>query len=354
MSFITTLLGYPLGWIMWLCYKIVPIYAIALILFTVLTKLALFPLSIKQQKSMVKMQIFQPRMAEIQKKYANNKEKLNEEMMKLYSEEGYNPMSGCLPMLIQMPILFGLIDVIYKPLTHILRMPTEIIEKATEIATRVTEAAGITMNMYSPQLGIVSAVRTDPAAFDALSGFVESITKLNLSFGPIDLTQQPTFAFNWLLLIPILSFITSIGLTMFTMKQTSAAQGDNAAANGMNKGMMLMMPLMSGYFAFMVPAGVGIYWIISNVLMAAQTFLLNKYMNPKDLAAKAREESEARREADRILKIEAKKKAREAGEDPDRAYSQKEINRQKLAAARKRDAEKYGEVYVEVTDEDLK
>lgn len=354
MSFITTLLGYPLGWIMWLCYKIVPIYAIALVLFTILTKLALFPLSIKQQKSMIKMQLFQPRMAELQKKYANNKEKLNEEMMKLYSEEGYNPMSGCLPMLIQMPILFGLIDVIYKPLTHILRMPADIITSATEIATKVSEAAGITMNAYSPQLGIVSAVRTNPAAFDGLTGFVESITKLNLSFGPIDLTQQPSFAFNWLLLIPILSFVTSIGLTMITMKQTSSMQGDNAAASGMNKGMMLMMPLMSGYFAFMVPAGVGIYWMISNVLMAVQTFLLNKYMNPKDLAEKARQESEARREADRILKIEAKKKAREAGEDPDRAYSQKEINRQKLAAARRRDAEKYGEEYVEVTDADLK
>ena len=82
---------------MWLCYLVVRNYAVALLLFTIITKLALFPHSLKQQKSMVKMKLFQPKVEELQKKYAKNKEKLNEETMKLYQEEGYNPMSGCLP-----------------------------------------------------------------------------------------------------------------------------------------------------------------------------------------------------------------------------------------------------------------
>ena len=122
MEFINSIFGYPLGWLMWLCYKIVSNYGIALIIFTLLTKLILFPLAIKQQKSSLRMARMQPKLEELQKKYGKNKEKYNEEMLKLYDEEKYNPMSGCLPMLIQFPILFGLIDVIYKPMTHIRRM----------------------------------------------------------------------------------------------------------------------------------------------------------------------------------------------------------------------------------------
>ena len=103
-----SILGYPLGWIMWAIYKVVNNYGVALILFTVLVRLALFPLSVKQQKSSAKMQVFQPKMQEIQKKYANNKEKQQEEMMKLYEQHGYNPMAGCLPSIIQMILLFGM------------------------------------------------------------------------------------------------------------------------------------------------------------------------------------------------------------------------------------------------------
>ncbi|MEM1486082.1 YidC/Oxa1 family membrane protein insertase [Oscillospiraceae bacterium PP1C4] len=352
MSLINSVFGYPLGWIMWACYKVIPVYGIALILFTILTRALLVPVSIKQQKSMAKMQIFRPRMEEIQKKYANNKEKMNEEMTRLYQEENYNPMSGCLPMLIQFPILFGLIDVIYKPLTHILRMSAQTIATATEIAKAMP---GAVMNQYSPQLGIVSAVQMNPAAFDSMPGFVDTIRSLNLTLGPIDLTQQPTLAFNLLLLIPILSGVTSVALSMFTMKQAGAAGGDNAAAAGMTKSMMYVMPIFSAYFAFVVPAGVGIYWVISNILMALQTFILNKYMNPVQMAAEAKAEYEAKKEEERKNKIEAKKLAKETGElDIDKALSQKEINRIKLAEARKRDAEKYGEQYKEVTDEDLK
>ena len=356
MQIINIIFGYPLGWIMWLCYKIVPIYWVALILFTLIAKLLLAPLSVKQQKSMVKMQIFRPRMEEIQNKYKNNKEKMNQEMMKLYQEEGYNPTSGCLPLLIQMPILFGLIDVIYKPMTHILRVGSDVIDKAVEIAAPIL---GVTVESlakdYSAQLEIMGAIQRNPEAFSSLGDFVQQVSDINLTIGPIDLTQTPSLALNWLILVPILSGLTSFALSMFTMKQSGAAAGSQAA--GMTRSMMILMPLMSAYFAFMFPAGVGVYWIISNILMAVQSFILNKVMNPQELAEKARQEMEAKREQMRKEKIEAKKKARESGKDSgtdiDKALSQKEINRMKLAAARKRDAEKYGDEYKEVTDDDL-
>ncbi len=107
----------PLGYIMWACYLLVNNFGWAIIIFTVLIKAAMFPLTLKQQKNMVKSQLFTPKVKEIQQKYRNNQEKLQEEMGKL-QKEGYNPMGGCGTMLVTFLILFGVIDVVYKPMTH--------------------------------------------------------------------------------------------------------------------------------------------------------------------------------------------------------------------------------------------
>ena len=390
MSFINAIFGYPLGWIMWAIYHVVPIYGLALILFTLVTKLAMVPLTIKQQKSMAKQTAFAPRLQEIQTKYQNNKEKMNEEMMKLYQEEGYNPMSGCLPMLIQFPILFGLIDVIYNPLKHIMRFSSSLIDEAMEIVT----AMGGTGNLYSREITVIKAVKQNPDAFMSLgSDFVQKIQDFNFVFLGIDLSEVPTMAPNLLILIPILSGLTAILISMQSIHQQKLTMGENAAGSGMTKGMMLFMPVMSLVIAFQVPAGVGMYWIFTNIFSFVQGLLLDKYYNPREMAEKARAEAEARREEERRQKREAKQKLRESLSEAERqkldeqekakkernrarreaaeaaaaqkaakvdaellekALSEKEKNRRKLAEARRRDAEKYGEEYVEVTDEDLK
>lgn len=354
MSFINAIFGYPLGWIMWLLYKVVPIYGLALILFTLITKLAMVPLMIKQQKSMAKQAAFRPRMEEIQNKYKNNKEKMNEEMMKLYEEEGFNPMSGCLPMLIQFPILFGLIDVIYHPLKHIMRFSGEMITQTTDIVNNL----GLTVNPYSSEISVINAVQQNPGAFSSMgSDFVSKIQDFNFVFLGIDLSQVPTFTLNLLILIPILSGVTSVMLSMASIRQSKATMGENAAGSGMTNAMMWAMPLMSLFIAFQVPAGVGMYWILTNLFSFVQTVLLNKFYNPKEMAEAAAAEAERKREEARQQKIEAKKKLKEGKveeKEVEEALSQKEINRRKLAEARRRDAERYGEEYVEVTDEDLK
>lgn len=356
MTWLYRIFGWPLGWVMWLLYKVIPVYGIALVLFTVVMRAALVPIAIKQQKSMVKMQLYQPRIAEIQKKYANNREKMSEEMSKLYEEEGYNPMMGCLPMLVQLPIILGLYDVIQRPLTHLLHISGDVIAKATEIAAPLVNTGVDLSRDMSAQIRIIDAVAKNSDKFAGLGDFVSKVQSLHFNIGPIDLTQMPQWGdfLNPIWLIPVLSFLTSLLLSLFTMRQTAQTAGENNPAAGMSKGMMLLMPLMSGYFAVILPAGLGVYWILSNLLMAVQTYLLNKHMNPKELAAKAKAEYEEKKERERQEKIEAKKRARERGEDVDKALSQKEINRMKLAAARKRDAEKYGEEYKEVTDDDLK
>lgn len=384
MGFISEIIGWPLGWVMWIGYQVFRNYGVALIFFTFVTKMIMFPLTLKQQKSSVKMALIKPKLDNIQKKYANNKEKLNEEMMKLYQEEGYNPMSGCLPLLIQFPILFGLINVVYNPLTHIIRLSKDVIEQGLEIAKGME---GILVNASMPQISIIQGVKIQPELFSALFSpeQIQRISNFNMSFFGIDLTAVPTMAFNLLIIIPILSGVTSFLISIQSMRQA----GTTAAGETGNtmKGMMYIMPIFSLIFCFQVPAGVGLYWVISNVLSYIQSMYMNKKYNPQEMAEKARAEQEALEEAERQERLENRKKARkemaeyqaeveaaaqaskgkkkkapdivEEPQAPDeetlkKGMTAKEINRMKLAAARKRDAEKYGEEYVEVTDDDLR
>lgn len=343
------ILGYPLGLIMRLLYNVLHSYGWSLIIFTLLVRLAMVPLSIKQQKASAKMAAIQPQLMEIQKMYAKNQQKMNEEMQRLYTRENYNPAGGCLPMIITMLVLFGLIDVIYNPLRHILGFDKAIIAQATEIM----QGLGVAISQYSPQASIITSLQANPEAYAALGQeFVSKVQAFDLNFLGINLGATPTFSFDLLLLIPILSGLTSFLMSWISMKNNPAAMEGPGAAS--MKFMMLFSPLMSLWIAFKVPVGVGMYWILSNLFMVVQTMLLNKFYNPKEMAEKARREAEERREKERQERIEAKKMARQGdAQAKAKAKSQKEINRLKLAEARKRDAEKYGDVYTEVTDDDL-
>lgn len=355
-------IGWVLGFIMFYINKVTNNYGLTLILFSVLVKVCMIPLGIQQQKGLISSARMQPKMKRLQKAYGNNKQKYSEELQKLYNEEGFSPMSSCLPMLIQFPILFGMLDVIYSPIKHMVRLPKETINKAIEIATGILGESG--MNAYSKEISVLSAVKTNTDAF--INGIgaeaTDSLLNFDFSFFGLSLGEQPTLTpdgrpfglYIVLLLIPILSGVTSFMMSLIT-KKTSAASADGQMA-GMNNTMMIMMPLMSVWIAFIVPAGVGIYWLISNILSTIQSVILNKVMNPAEEIAKAAAEEERIKEEERRERIEKKKKAKEEGiKDADEAgLSQKEINRRKLAAARKRDAERYGDEYVDATDDDLK
>ena len=370
------LFGTPLGWIMWLIYVVVKNYGLALILFTLVMRAVIFPLSIKQQKSSAKMAVFQPKIAEIQKRHANDKQKQQEEMLKLYETHGYNPMSGCLPMLIQFPILFGIIDVVYYPLTHILHLDGDAITALTDVITANMGTVG------QPQLQVISAVQ-DPERIGWFASIAPDVLQKVMDFDytlfGLDLGQIPVFGWNWLAVVPILSGITSLLVSIVSMKLTPTA---NEASGGM-KWVMYLMPLMSVWIGFSLPVGVGIYWIVSNLLAGVQSVVLHYMYNPAKYkeeyeaqleaeAAKRRAEREERRKLraaageaeDGEPKPKKKKKPRPApaeedpaapGRDPHAEYlTAKEIKRRRLAESRRRDAEKYGEEYIEVTDDDLR
>ncbi|MCL2580319.1 MAG: membrane protein insertase YidC [Oscillospiraceae bacterium] len=352
------IIGAPLGVVMRLIFEMVQNYGFALLLFTVLTRLVLIPLAIKQTKGQAKMAMVSPQIQEINKKYAGNRQKINEEVMGLYSRIGYNPMSGCLPMVVQMVILFGVIDVIYRPITHMLNLPAAVITQANNIAETYGNLTG--RMMQNPELATLGAISEGAVDFSAipanyLNQMYDFLPQMNF-FG-INLMGTPSVdmltgifrdGFDPILLIPILSGLTSALLSLATIAQMSATQMPGQPNMKM---MMYIMPVFSLTFTFMVPAGVGIYWIYSNVVGFIQAKVLKKFYDPKKMAEANKKLMEEEKERERLARIESKKKAKENGEAEDREnLSKKEQNSRKLAEARKRDAEKYGEEYSETDD----
>ena len=336
MGFISNLFGYPLGLIMKFLYGVFNNYIVALILFTLVTKIIMFPLSIKQQKSTAQMAVFKPKLDAIQKKFATDKNRQNEEMMKLYTEYGYNPSSGCLPLLIQFPILFGLIDVIYKPLTHVFSISSSALDAATEIAKNMLGSA---YSVTNAQVSIINAVKENASAFAKVfnAAEIESISAFDMTFLGLDLSATPTFGWNILMIIPILAGITMIAQTFFTTKLSGSAQVTGNSGNVM----MYSMSLFTVVFTFSVPAGVGLYWIVSNILAIGQSFILSKIYNPQKLAAEYEAKIAAIEEAKKKkVKVEVNKDGKK--QVVEKTLSDKEINRMRLAKAREMDAEKYG------------
>lgn len=312
---ITTPLGYILGFI----YNFLNNYGAAIILFTILIKLIILPLGLKQQKSMTKMQRIQPKLKEIQEKYQHDQNRMSQETMKLYKEYGVNPAGGCLPLLIQFPILIGLYNVIYQPLTYIIRMP------AKEIASlqkqyKLTEAAAKRTSE------LVIATKEKLLNFDFLG--------LDLSDIPLDnlkefMSGDAGVAALAILIIPLVATVTTyfsgkISTIMNNTKKEEKVEKkperilspdqkttDSGNAESVGKTMMLMMPFMTLWLTFTLPSTMGLYWTVSNILSLAQTVLLNGYYNKKLAAEIALQDEEIEKkllEKQKKYNIKKKKK----------------------------------------------
>ncbi|MEG1996601.1 MAG: YidC/Oxa1 family membrane protein insertase [Oscillospiraceae bacterium] len=344
------ILGTPLGYVMWAINAVVNNYGLSLVLFIILTKVLLFPITIKQQKTSAKTMSVQPKLKALQKKYGNNKEKYQEEMMKLYEEEGINPMGGCFPMIIQFLLLFGVIDVIYKPMQHLLHIPKDIIASATSFLGTVSSAV---------EVDIITAVQTGSKDFGGIfsAEMLDQIKNFNMNFLGFNMGDIPQKVMGMLIIIPILSGVTAFLSSWISMRQQSNM---GQQVNGMLKGMMFFMPLMSVWIAFTLPAGVGLYWIISNVFSIVQIIIMNKVYSPDKMAdmndknkeknkeklKKRREKMQKYNEVMAQKGLEPKYKSvptvEEDENSPD-ALSKKEAEKRKIAIARKKLAEKYGD-----------
>lgn len=284
----------PLGWIIQQIYNLVANYGLSIIIFTILIKLVLLPLNIHSQKAMKKQQKIQPYVAELQEKYKNDQEKLQREMMKLYKDNNISMMGGCLPMLIQMPILVGLYQVIQKPLSYLKGvdwMLQETIDKVYML--RDMFATGNLVNQTEEQLANMSQIQLSNWATQHFGA--GDPWSINFDFLGLDLSHVPSIAFSYimrldfsdlskilLLLIPLFAVLLSVLTNKITMAQTgqnNANQNDQAAS--MNKSMQWMMPIMTLFFTFTLPSGLGLYWIISSAVQIVQQLILNKYFDKK-------------------------------------------------------------------------
>ena len=266
-EFLYKLISTPFGYVMRVIYEFVGNYALSLFLFALLVKVLMIPMTIKQKKTTLEQQRIQPMIQKIQKTYARDQRRMQEEMQNLYDREGISPMAGCGTMLLTFPILIGLYGVIIQPLTYFMQVGGDQIAQIAQILNYDTAAAG-----YHYQIELASLIYDN---FDKVAHVAESLMRVDFSLGPISMAAKPEFSQPGILwLLPIVSGVTSYLMSWMTQKM-SPMQQNTPQAQSTNKTMMLMMPLMSLWFGFMLPVGLSFYWICNNVLAIVQELFMN-------------------------------------------------------------------------------
>lgn len=232
-----TIFAKVFGFLLGMIYKVIPSYGIAIIIFTLITKFLLLPFTIKQLQSSKKMAEIQPKMKAIQDKYKDDKEKQNQKMLELYKEHNYNPLSGCLPLLIQFPIIIGLFTALREPITYVFGGDTETAKLAIEQGFLWVK------NLSEPDL-ISNIITTGPAWLIGLPG-----------------------------LLPILSALFTY-IQMNTMNTAQAAPNPGQA-NPM-KIMQTIFPIMILFWGKSLASGLILYWTIGNLFQLAQQYIMQR------------------------------------------------------------------------------
>ncbi len=358
-------LAVPLGYVMsWIYDNIASNYFVTIFLFTLLTRLLMFPLNIKSQKSTADRARLAPKLERIQKKYANDRQKLAEKQQALYEKEGVSMTGGCLPMIVQMLVLFSVIAVIYKPLTYVQKMDAADLTAASTAVVEVLEEEGTLESkdeqnfseksyyreMYlmkyvgeekydaKIQTALVDAGKTEEEAAAILTTLTD--TKSDFSILGISMLEEASkdgIRPNWLWLIAILSGVTSLLTSLLSLHYTKSTQPkqEGQPAGCSPNFMMYTMPVISLIISFGVPAGVAVYWIFSNLLALVQTVVLNAMYNPAKIRAQAEAEYAERR------RRKAEDKARlKAARLAEQAAWQQEENEKKAAKAGKKPVKK--------------
>ncbi len=292
--------GSLFGYVLWAAYTFVNNFAIAIIIFTLVFKVVLFPSSVKQQKSMAANSRLQAKQRALQEKYGNDKQKYNEELQKLYEKENFSPFSGCLSSFLPFIVMLGIYYSVVRPLSNVLHIASE---KVAQLTQYVNTIPGLSLNsssIYSEieLLRIFDNISTQSSVTSILTGDeIEKIQMLTggFNFLGLDLLATPKFAGGWVLLIPILCLVTSVGSQAFMMFQKGNPMSQQ---QGCMKYMFLALPVLTAWIAYTVPAAVGFYWICSTVFGFVQTLIMNKFYSPDILNAKAEAAHIARLELD--------------------------------------------------------
>lgn len=271
MGFFANIFGYILNFL----YQIVNNYGLAIILFSVVLKIVMLPITIKQQKTMKKTAKIQGEVKKLQSKYSNNPEKLNQETMELYKREKMSPFGGCLSAIVQILILFAVFYLVRSPLTYMKKVEPSLIEQYTNEVKQEES----NKNTAYPEIAIIKA-----------KGQEDERVRINMEFLGIDLSSVPTQDLSdWrVYIIPGLYVITSfVSMRMTTKMQTKKKKEDGTEEEidpmmQANKTMSYIIPITSISIAIIAPLGLALYWLVNNLLMIAERLFLNKFLKDEE------------------------------------------------------------------------
>lgn len=312
MGFISEIFGYALNFF----YELTNNYGISIIIFTLLLRVILIPITIKQQKTMKKSAELQEKMKEIQAKYKNNPEKLNQETIELYKKEKMSPFNGCFTAILQILIILAVFWLVSQPLTYMKRAnkDEELNAIVEEYRTKITEENDGKKTNY-PEIEIISRIQND---YNEIEKQLEDENienreelenkkknyeklKINMEFLGLDLSKVPTQSLNdWrVYVIPVLYVITSFVSIRITTKQQNKQREKQKevvtnseekskddelldSMGQMNNTMSYMVPIMSISIAVIAPLGLALYWLTSNVFMILERLIINKITTSKE------------------------------------------------------------------------
>ena len=317
----------PFAMLLMFLYEFFNSYGIALILFGFIVKLILFPVTLKSKKSMIQMNMLSGRMNQLKVQYGKNPERYNMEVQKLYEQEKVNPMGGCLWSLIPMFVLIGLYGIIREPMTNMMDLPKDMV-------AQVAELTGVANTGNYPQIAMVQALNDSAVLASvkaALGDAAAGLQGMDFSFLGMNLADIPSFKF-WQQGLPgVLMFIlvlVSTATSYLSMKVSMATnqmnKQSNAQADQTNKMMMWMMPLMSLWIGFTVPAGLTVYWISQYIMTMLSEVICGKMLKKDYEAARA-----AAEEAERQAKIEEKRRKEEARIERAKRIEEEKLNKKK-------------------------
>jgi len=304
MAFLSGIFGYILNFF----YELINNYGIAIIIFSILLRLILIPITIKQQKTMKKSAKLQEKMKEIQAKYKNNPEKLNQETIELYKKENMSPFGGCFSGILQILIILSVFWLVSQPLTYMKKVDNQVIE---EYKTKIIEESNGQRATY-PEIQIISKIENEYQEInnkiesenienrEELENKKQSLEKMriNMEFLGLDLSKVPTANLgDWkVYVIPVLYVLTSfisIKITTMAQKKQSSKKdvivqdsenSDEMAQSmqQMSNSMLYMAPIMSISIAVIAPLGLALYWLVSNILMIIERLVINKFIGSKE------------------------------------------------------------------------
>ena len=323
----------PLGWLMQVCYKIVPSYAVALLFFALIMKVVLLPLSVKQQRNSIKQAKMHPYEKALNKKYQADKinknpqlqteqdklrqQKLQAERAEIYERFGYNPLSGCLPLLIQLPLVIIVYNVVRNPLRYLCGIPSSVVTKIKEVVVGLSDTDKFDAVAKVDEITALNAMQENFESFASIEGLtitsVKQLPDFSL-FNIFDLTVTPQGAPFIYLLIPLLTFIVVFFTGKLTRKFTYQPPRDdqNPSAEMSMKIMNMTMPLMTVFFSYTMPAIVAVYWIYQNVIGLIQQIAISKVIPIPEIT------EEEYKAAERVVNGKPAQKKKKQQKDPDR------------------------------------